>query len=86
MLRPLVPLGYTLHSLLGPTRINFHMICLKALMEGAKLFHLIIVEEKKNFLKNPCFTLNQEFGREKDENRADLCLRSIVFSFESGCL
>ena len=28
----------------------------------------------------------QGFGREKDENRADLCLRSIVFSFESGRL
>ena len=27
----------------------------------------------------------QGFGREKDENRADLCLRSIVFSVESGC-
>ena len=26
------------------------------------------------------------FGREKDENRADLCLRSIVFSFESSRL
>ena len=29
---------------------------------------------------------NQGFGREKDENHADLCLRSIVFSFESGRL
>ena len=24
-------------------------------------------------------------GREKDENRGDLCLRSIVFFFESSC-
>ena len=29
---------------------------------------------------------NQGFGREKNENRTDLCLRSSVFSFESGCL
>ena len=28
----------------------------------------------------------QGFGREKDENRVDLCLRSIVLSFESGRL
>ena len=27
---------------------------------------------------------NQGFGREKGEKSADLCLRSIVFSFESG--
>ena len=27
---------------------------------------------------------HQGFGRKKDENCADLCLRSIVFSFESG--
>ena len=26
----------------------------------------------------------QEFGREKDENHTDLCLHSIVFSFESS--
>ena len=26
----------------------------------------------------------QGFGREKDENCADLCLRSIAFSFENG--
>ena len=25
------------------------------------------------------------FGREKDKNRADLCLRSNVFCFENGC-
>ena len=30
--------------------------------------------------------LEQGFVQEKDENRADLCLRSIAFSFESGCL
>ena len=29
---------------------------------------------------------NQGFGTEKDENRVDLYLRSIVFSFESGRL
>ena len=32
------------------------------------------------------FTIDQGFGRKKDENRADLCLHSIVFSFESGRL
>ena len=26
----------------------------------------------------------QGFGREKGEKSADLCLRSIIFSFESG--
>ena len=36
--------------------------------------------------KGPIFSdfCNQGFGRGKDENCADLCLRSIVFSFESG--
>ena len=28
----------------------------------------------------------QGFGTEKDENHVDLCLRFIVFSFESSCL
>ena len=30
--------------------------------------------------------LRQGFGREKDEDRADLCLHSFAFSFESGRL
>ena len=30
--------------------------------------------------------IRQGFGREKDENHTDLCLRSIVFSYESGHL
>ena len=30
--------------------------------------------------------IQQGFGREKDEIRADLYSRSIVFSFESDCL
>ena len=36
--------------------------------------------------KGPIFSAfcNMRFGRGKDETRADLCLRSIVFSFESG--
>ena len=41
-----------------------------------------IMIEKKNLHSLGQF--NQGFGREKDENHADLCLRSIVFSFESG--
>ena len=28
----------------------------------------------------------ERFGRTKDENLADLCLRFIVIAFESGCL
>ena len=28
----------------------------------------------------------QGFGREKDENRSDICLSSFAFSFESGSL
>ena len=32
------------------------------------------------------FTIDQGFGMEKDENRADLYLHSIVFCFESGSL
>ena len=43
-----------------------------------------IMIEKKNLHNFGQF--NQGFGREKDENHADLCLRSIVFSFESGRL
>ena len=38
---------------------------------------------KELFLK---ISQKQGFGREKDENRADLCLRPVVFSFESGCI
>ena len=33
-----------------------------------------------------CFWNYQGFEREKDENRADLCLSSIVFPFERGRL
>ena len=40
--------------------------------------------KQKNLKKKRKF--NQGFGREKDENRADLCLCSIVFSFKSGRL
>ena len=36
------------------------------------------------YSKSTSFT--QRFGREKDENRAVLCLLSNVFSFESGRL
>ena len=38
----------------------------------------------ESYLKRTTF--HKGFGREKDENHADLCLRSIVFFFESGCL
>ena len=38
---------------------------------------------KELFLK---ISQKQGFGRETDENRADLCLRPVVFSFESGCI
>ena len=40
----------------------------------------------KMILNTKMCLYRQGFGREKDENRADLCLRSIVFSFESGRL
>ena len=33
---------------------------------------------------NVCVCYLQGFGREKDENRVDLCLRSIAFFFKSG--
>ena len=39
----------------------------------------------KNLIKSETLFC-QGFGRENDENRADLYLRSIVFSFESGRL
>ena len=45
--------------------------------------------KSKFFFMKDCALLlafNQGFGREKDKIRADICLRSIAFSFESGCL
>ena len=33
-----------------------------------------------------CGRTKQRFGRERDENCADLFLRPIAFSIESGCL
>ena len=62
---------------------------------GAKYLLLINKKEStgvkylnvlKAFIEYANHMNNQEFGREKDENRADLCLCSIVFSFESSCL
>ena len=35
---------------------------------------------------NANHTFDQGFGREKDRNRADLCLHSTLFCFESGSL
>ena len=52
-------------------------ICILSRSSCTKVFF------KELFLK---ISQKQEFGREKDENHTDLCLRPVVFSFESGCI
>ena len=47
------------------------------------LTDVMLIELQKKF---DSIDHNQGFGRKKNENRDDLCLRSIVFSFESRCL
>ena len=49
-----------------------------------KSLYKIVVSFKAIKKLNICF--DQGFGRGTDENMVDLCLRSIVFSFESGRL
>ena len=41
-------------------------------------------DRKENWNLHSFGQFNQGFGREKDENRADLCSRSIVFSVEGS--
>ena len=48
-------------TLLGLRRKNLKIICLETLIEGALrrdnlFFHSVMVAEKKEFLKNLCFT------------------------------
>ena len=55
-----------------------------------RIYKVWILEElnprQSKLIKKKMVDVKQEIGREKDENRAELCLRSIVFSFASSHL
>ena len=52
------------------------------------LIKFLFYRKSNHKTKRVCsgFEFKQRFAREKEKNGADLCLRSIVLSFESGCL
>ena len=55
-----------------------------------RIYKVWILEEsnprQSKLIKHKMVDVKQEIGREKDENRAELCLSSVVFSFASSHL
>ena len=56
------------------------------LQKGIAMFEFQISFEGTCRMLTFLYHCKQGFGREKDGNRASLCLRSIIFCFESRCL